>query len=158
MNERHDASQYQLLKSVVPLHYDIQVMPDFGSFRFSGRVVVDVEVSEPVDRITVHSLGLKITRARVVDIRGGSRDAVTTQAKVSFVDSVTGETREEQFASAAALDEESQTAVFSFGGTLEKGVWKLTAEYEGSLVQPSLEGFYRSKWTDDNKTDRKSVV
>ena len=153
MNERNDLSQYQLPKSVVPRHYDVLVRPDFGSFRFSGRVVVDVEVRQPVDRITLHSLGLKITRAQVVHSRGGRRDAVMTQARVSFVDPVTGEAREEQFASAAALDEKTQTAEFSFDGTLEKGVWKLTAEYEGSLVQQSLEGFYRSKWTDDNKTD-----
>jgi aminopeptidase N len=153
MNERSDPSQYQLPKSVVPRHYDIMVRPDFSSFRFGGRVVVDVEVREPVDRITVHSLGLKITRAHVVDSRGSRHDAVTTQADVSFVDPWTGEACEEQFPSAAALDEKAQSAAFSFDGTLEKGVWKLTAEYEGSLVQPSLEGFYRSKWTDDSKTD-----
>ena len=81
MNERNDASRYQLPKSVVPRHYDLLVRPDFGSFRFSGRVVVDVEVREPVDRITVHSLGLKITRAQVVDSRGGRRDAVTDAGK-----------------------------------------------------------------------------
>ena len=61
MNKRNDASPYQLPKGVVPRHYDLLVRPDFDSFRFSGRVVVDVEVREPVDRITVHSLGLKIT-------------------------------------------------------------------------------------------------
>ena len=153
MNKGNDVSSYQLPRSVVPRHYDIQVRPDFGSFRFSGRVAADVEVREPVDRITVHSLGLKITRAQMVDARGNRRNAVMTQARVSFVDPVTGEAREEQFASAAALDEKAQTAEFSFGGMLEKGAWKLTAEYEGSLVQPGLEGFYRSKWTDDNKTD-----
>ena len=137
----------------MPRHYDVLVRPDFGAFRFGGRVVVDMEVLEPVERITVHSLGLKITAAHVVDAGGRRRDAVTTQARVSFMDPVTGETREEQFASAAALDEKSQTAVFSFGGALEIGLWKLQAEYEGSLVQPSLEGFYRSKWTDENNVD-----
>ena len=153
MNERNDASQYQLPRSVVPRHYEVLMTPDFTSFRFSGRVVVDVEVREPVDRITVHSLGLKITSAQVVDSKGSRLEAATTRARVSFFDPVTGEAREEQFASAAALDEKSQTAEFSFRGTLEKGAWKLTAEYEGSLVQPSLEGFYRSKWTDDSTTD-----
>ena len=70
---------------------------------------------------------------------------------MSFVDPVTGEPREEQFTSAASLDEKSQTAVLSFDGMLAKGDGKLTAEYEGSLVQPSLEGFYRSAWIDDDK-------
>ncbi len=151
--DRSDASKYQLPRSVVPRHYDILVRPDFASFRFSARVVVDVEVREPVDRITVHSLGLKITAAQMVDSQGRRRDAAATQGRVRFVDAVTGETSEEQFASAAALDEKSQTAVFSFGATLEEGAGKLSVEYEGSLVQPSLEGFYRSRWTDDNKAD-----
>jgi puromycin-sensitive aminopeptidase len=154
MNGRHDASAYQLHKSVVPRHYDLLVKPDFASFRFTGRVVVDIDVREPVDRITAHSLGLKITQAHVMDARGTRHDAVPTAAKIAFVDPVSGEAREEQFASAAALDEETQTAVFSFDGMLAKGAAKLTAEYEGSLVQPSLEGFYRSKWTDDNAVDR----
>ncbi len=153
MNERGDVSPYQLPRSVVPRHYDLLVKPDFGSFRFSGRVVVDVEVLEPVDRFTVHALGLKIITAQIVDSRGGRREAATTQARVTFVDPVTGETREEQFPSAAVLDEKAQTAEFSFGEMLAKGPWKLIAEYEGSLVQPSLEGFYRSKWTDENSVD-----
>ena len=151
MNERIDSPQFQLPRSVVPRHYDILMVPDFGSFRFSGRVVADVEVREPVDRITVHSLGLKISRASVVDSRGERREAAATQGRVSFGDPVTGEPREEQFTSAASLDEKSQTAVLSFDGMLAKGDGKLTVEYEGSLVQPSLEGFYRSAWIDDDK-------
>ena len=153
MSQRNDASAYQLPRSVVPRHYDIMVRPDLASFRFSGRVAVEVEVREPVDRITLHALGLKITEAHVMDNRGSRRDAVLTRATVSFVDPATGEARDEQFAGAAALDEKSQTATFAFGATLEKGLWTLTAEYEGSLVQPGLEGFYRSKWTDENGRD-----
>ena len=149
----NDAPPYKLPKNVMPRHYDVFVKPDFGSFRFTGRVVIDVEVLEAVERITVHSLGLKITRAHVVDGRGDRHDAVAAQATVSFVDPVSGETREERFASAAVLDEKAQTAEFFFGVSLEKGPGKLIAEYEGSLVQPGLEGFYRSKWSDDKGTD-----
>jgi puromycin-sensitive aminopeptidase len=150
---RIDTSYYQLPKSVVPRHYDIQLRPDFALFRFSGHVAVDMEVREPVSRIMLHSLGLKITEAHVVDESGLRFDSLKTQAVVGFIDPVSGVAGEERFSSAAALDEKAQTAVFSFKETLEKGNWKLLIEYEGSLVQPSLEGFYRSKWTDDEKTD-----
>ena len=153
MNERTNASSYQLPKSVVPGHYDILVKPDFGSFRFNGRVVVDVEVREPVKQIVLNSLGLKITAAHALDRAGKRLDAVKTQAAVSFFDPVTGEAAPEQFTGAAAIDEAAQTATFSFDSKLQKGTWKLFAEYEGSLVQPSLEGFYRSKWTDDGKME-----
>jgi puromycin-sensitive aminopeptidase len=152
MNKQNDASLYQLPTTVVPRHYDIRIRPDFGSFRFQGHVVVDIDVREPVDRITVHSLGLKITGAQAIS-KGGRRDSVMTRAGVMVVDAETGQPREEQFESAAAIDEKAQTAVFSFGTTLEKGDWKLSVDYEGSLVQPGLEGFYRSRWTDDDKKD-----
>ena len=72
---------------------------------------------------------------------------------MSFIDPSTEEAVEERFESAATIDEKAQTAVFSFSRAVEKGDWKLVAEYEGSLVQPSLEGFYRSKWTDDSTMD-----
>jgi puromycin-sensitive aminopeptidase len=153
MNEHNNTSQYQLPKNVVPRHYDILVRPDFDSFRFSGRLAVAVEVCEPVSRIVVNSFGLKITEAHVVDSRGTRLDAIMTHAAVGFIDPATGESREEQFASAAALDEKAQTAVFTFIRALEKGDWKFEGAYEGSLIQPSLEGFYRSKWTDDDKVD-----
>jgi puromycin-sensitive aminopeptidase len=148
---KNTASEWQLPRGVRPLHYDLRVRPDFNSFRFDGRVVIDVEVREPVESITVHAVGLKITAARIVDGTGTGREALKVPASVSFVDPETGEAREERFQGAAALDEKTQTAVFSFGETLGKGSWKLTADYEGSLVQPSLEGFYRSTWTDERR-------
>ncbi|MGA2479725.1 MAG: M1 family metallopeptidase, partial [Spirochaetia bacterium] len=151
MKDHLDSSRFQLPKSVVPRHYDIVIRPDFNTFRFSGRVDVDIEMREPVDRITVHSLGLKITRAQVVDAHGVRHEAVTKRSKVRFVDPVSGEEREEQFEGPAVLDEKSQTAELSFGGAIEKGAGKLSAEFEGSLVQPSLEGFYRSTWTDEHR-------
>jgi puromycin-sensitive aminopeptidase len=138
---------------VVPSHYDILVKPDFGTFRFSGSMVVDVEVREPVKQIVVNSLGLKIIKAHALDSKGKRLDAVETQAVVNFFDPVTGEALAESFKGAAAINEEAQTATFSFDATLGRGNWKLFAEYEGSLVQPSLEGFYRSKWTDDDKAE-----
>ena len=61
---------------------------------------------------------------------------------------MSGDSRAEEFESAAALDDDAQTASFSFSSPLAKGTWKLAAEYEGSLVQPGLEGFYRTMWTD----------
>ena len=63
----------------MPRHYDILVRPDFGSFRFHGSVSVDVEVREPVSRIMVNSLGLKISQAYVVD--GRERDLTPSRRR-----------------------------------------------------------------------------
>jgi len=152
-SKRIDASQHQLPRTIVPRHYDILVKPDFETFRFSGRVTAHLQVLQPVDRAVMHSLGLKITAAHVVNGSGKRLDAVTTPGTVSFVSPQTGEPVPESFASAAGIDEKAQTATFSFPAALEKGEWQLLAEYEGSMVQPSLEGFYRSKWTDEKNAD-----
>jgi puromycin-sensitive aminopeptidase len=153
MSERNDASFYQLPKTIVPRHYDIRIKPDFGSFRFGGLMTVDLEAREPVSKITLNAYGLKITEAHAIDSAGGRWDAIKAPALVRFFDPVTGEACEEQYMAAASIDEGAQTAAFSFDGTLPGGTAKLVVEYEGSLVQPSLEGFYRSRWTDDDKIE-----
>lgn len=130
MNESNDHSHYQLPRSVVPRHYDLLVKPDFASFRFTGRVAIDVDVREPVSRITTHSLGLKISRAHIVNDQGKRHDALAAPAVVSFVDPATVDASEERFTGAAALDAKAQTAVFSFDQTLDKGGWKLVVEFE----------------------------
>ncbi|HUJ73835.1 MAG TPA: hypothetical protein VL359_03210, partial [bacterium] len=84
-SKRIDASQYQLPRTIVPRHYDILVKPDFETFRFSGRVTAHLQVLQPVDRAVMHSLGLKITAAHVVNGSGKRLDAVTTPGTVSFV-------------------------------------------------------------------------
>jgi puromycin-sensitive aminopeptidase len=148
MNPRNDASEYQLPRTVVPRHYVITIEPDFRTFRFSGRVAIDIEVIEPVDRVVLHALGLKITSAYVENAAGARKGARKARASVTFVDPASGDSALESFESAAAMDEKSQTAALSFDGALARGAWKLVAEYQGSLVQPGLEGFYRTTWTD----------
>ena len=149
----NDASKYQLPKSVVPGHYDILVRPDFGSFRFSGRVVVDVEVREPVSRITV-----QLPRAE--DHRGprgrrpGKRPSTPSRRRprVSFCRPRDGRGRAKSNSRAPPpWMKRPRPPLFRFDGSSRKAAWKLVAEYEGSLVQPSLEGFYSSKWTDDEQ-------
>ncbi|HET6451590.1 MAG TPA: M1 family metallopeptidase [Spirochaetia bacterium] len=145
---KNDASRYQLPRTVMPRHYDITVKPDFTSFRFDGTVCIDLDVRTPVDRIVAHALGLEILRAHVTSSDGVRHDAVTVPSVLKLVDPVTAETTEHPYQGAAVIDEAAQTATFSFGARLPRGSWKLVVEYRGSLVQPSLEGFYRSRWTD----------
>jgi len=148
-----DPSAYQLPRDVVPRHYEVTVRPDLGTFRFSGSVAVEIDVLAPVSRITLHSLGLKLLKAYVVDGSGARQDADSAEAAVTFIDPVTGEARQERFTGCAALEEKSQTAVLSFPAALRAGAATLVVEYEGSLVQPSLEGFYRTTWTDEARVD-----
>ncbi len=153
MKKTTDISRYQLPKTVVPGHYDVTIRADFTTFRFHGRVAAEVEVMEPVSRITMHSLGLKITAARVTDSAGISQEAARAKASVALADPAGGKPVTESFTGAAALDAKEQTAVLSFPRKVGAGKAHIELEYEGSMVQPSLEGFYRSKWTDEGGKD-----
>ncbi len=150
MSRNTDTSKHQLPKTVVPRHYTVLEQPDMSTFRFTGSVTADIEVHEPVDKITLHSLGLKITRAYVVQENGTRLNALQTPAKVSFINPDTGESKEEEFSSAATLDDEKQTATFAFAETVGAGSWKFIADFEGSLVQPSFEGFHRCGYKGDD--------
>jgi puromycin-sensitive aminopeptidase len=139
---------YKLPTTVVPSHYKIHQVPSFENFRFRGQVSIDIDVTEPVSSITLHARDLMITSAYVEHANGTYLDAVMGTSTVKFTDPTTGKPVEKTFASAASLDVDNERATFKFDGVLGKGAWKLHIDYSASMVQPSLEGFYRSKWVD----------
>ncbi len=140
---------YKLPTYAVPSHYRVRQMPDFGTFTFKGEVEIDIDVVRPTNTLALNAKDLKITSAYVVHENGTRLDALMTRATVKFADAETSKHADIEHDSAADYDAEAERATFTFAGTLGCGKWKFFAEYEGSLVQPSLEGFYRAKWTDD---------
>ncbi|CAN5146639.1 M1 family metallopeptidase [soil metagenome] len=140
---------YKLPTSVTPSHYRVRQMPDFGSFTFTGDVEIDIDVHRPVTSVTLNAKDLKCHSAYVVHENGTRLDAIMTRATVKFADAETSKHADIEHDSAGTYDAEAERLTFNFNGTLGSGKWKFFAEYEGSLVQPSLEGFYRAKWTDD---------
>lgn len=153
----HDSAveqpDYKLPTTVVPSHYLIHKTPNFDDFTVAGEVVIDIDVREEVGAITLHSRDLMITSAFVEHENGTRLNALNVPATVIFFDPVTGKPVEKSFSSAASLDVANERATFTFGGMLGKGAWKLHATYVASMVQPSLEGLYRSKWVDDQGLD-----
>lgn len=144
-----EVPSYKLPTSVIPSHYRVRQMPNFGTFTFTGEVEIDVDVLRPTCSLTLNTKDLKITSAYVVHENGTRLDALKTRATVRFADAETSKYADIEHESAGTYDAEAERTTFNFAGTLGAGKWKFFAEYEGSLVQPSLEGFYRSKWTDD---------
>ena len=144
---------YKLPTGVVPSHYKIYQVPNFSTFMCQGEVTIDIDVQEPTSRITLHARDLIITSAFVVHENGTCLDAITVPATVKLTDPTSGKQIDKSFTSAASLDAASERATFNFNGVLGKGAWKLYVVYSASMVQPSLEGFYRSKWTDDAGVD-----
>jgi aminopeptidase N len=57
----------RLPQNVIPDHYTIAIAPDLTNETFSGEETIDVEVKEPVDTITLHSVDLNLK-----DVRAGA--------------------------------------------------------------------------------------
>ena len=55
----------RLPQNVVPDRYTIAIAPDLANETFSGEETIDVEVKEPVDTITLHSIDLNLKDVRV---------------------------------------------------------------------------------------------
>jgi aminopeptidase N len=99
----------QLPRHTRPLHYDVSVVPDAPKLAFDARAVLDVEVLEPTDKITLNALDLSFRDVTLTGASGGPR-----AAKV-------------------ALDAASQTATFAFDAPLAKGKYKIAIDYSGRI-------------------------
>ena len=96
----------RLPRGVVPVHYDISVEPDARALSFAGRAVIDVEVKEPTETITLNALDLEIAAARLDDGR----------------------------AATVTLDPQAQTATLRFDRAVEPGRHRLALDYRGKIV------------------------
>jgi aminopeptidase N len=99
----------QLPRGVRPLHYDIALVPDAQNARFSAQATIEVEVTAPTNSITLNAAELKFSKATLSAQTGAAQDA-----KI-------------------ALNEEAQTATFSFGKPLARGRYKLALDYTGVI-------------------------
>ncbi|XP_046387284.1 aminopeptidase N-like [Ischnura elegans] len=61
--DKIDSDYYRLPKNILPIHYDLKIIPtiEVGNFSFKGSVVIQFLVRETTDTITLHSNGLEIT-------------------------------------------------------------------------------------------------
>ncbi len=62
------ATPGKLPKTVVPIHYEIELTPDLDKLAFAGREKVHIEVLEPTDRLVLNALELTIETASLDDI------------------------------------------------------------------------------------------
>ncbi|KAJ3499160.1 hypothetical protein NLG97_g560 [Lecanicillium saksenae] len=110
--------------NVVPRHYQLELEPDFGNFTFNGKVIIDIDVAEDSDSITLNTLEIDIHGGKITS--GGkqiSQDLKITQ------------------------DAQSQTSTISFAGQLNKGDHaQLELTFLGQL-NDKMVGFYRSGYT-----------
>ncbi|KAI5966552.1 APE2 [Candida pseudojiufengensis] len=110
--------------NVKPLHYNLTLQPNFENFKFNGEEIIEFEVNERTNYITLNSLEIEIEEVKINDV---------PIKDISF-------------------DIEKQTVTFKFDDHLTKGSKaELYIKFIGEL-NDKMAGFYRSTYQEDGKT------
>src|SRR5215469_4364410 len=106
----------RLPKTVLPLHYAIDLKPDLNALSISGSEDVDIEVRTTTDRLVLNALNIAIASASI-DGKPGE------DAKIS-------------------LDAKAQTATLTFPRTIEVGAHRLRVAFTSRINQFSQGLFF----------------
>jgi aminopeptidase N len=101
-----DTTPGKLPKTVVPVHYAIELEPNLESRTLAGAEVIDIEVREPTARIVLNAVNMTLTAATV--------DGVAQGAEI-------------------ALDRDAQTATLTFPHPLAAGPHKLRIGFTAQI-------------------------
>jgi aminopeptidase N len=101
-----DTTPGKLPKSVIPLHYAVELTPDLMSLALPGVEVIDIEVREPTAQVTLNAISTTIASATVDD---GAQQAEVT------------------------LDATAQTATLTFPSPLTAGPHKLRIAFTAQI-------------------------
>jgi len=108
------AATSELPANVRPSHYDVTITPHAQALAFDGHVAVAIEVLEATDRIVLNAKDLAIATATLE-----GEGIAATKAKV-------------------AVDNDKQTATFTFPAKLAPGQYTLALDYTGRIgTQPA---------------------
>ncbi|WP_297514958.1 M1 family metallopeptidase [uncultured Caulobacter sp.] len=97
----------QLPRNVRPSHYDLAFTPDADKMTFDAKVKIAIEVVEPTATITLQAADLTFAKAEIAGIGAGK----------------------------VKVDDDAQTASFTFGKTLPKGKYVLALDYSGKIYK-----------------------
>ncbi|WOH65421.1 M1 family metallopeptidase [Bradyrhizobium sp. BWA-3-5] len=121
-----DATPGKLPKTVVPIHYAIELRPDAENLTLGGVELIDIEVREPTARLTLNAVS---TAFASVTIDGGAERADI------------------------ALDAAAETATFTFAQPLAAGAHRLRVEFTAGINKFDR-GFFFVDYPTDNGTRR----
>lgn len=116
------ADRELLPTNVIPRHYDVTLEPDFQKFTFEGKVVIDFDVQEDTESISLHTIEIDIHSAH---IKSGDT-AVTSSSAITY-------------------DEATQVSKINLKDAIPKGKTQLEIKFTGQL-NDSMAGFYRSSY------------
>eukprot|EP01127_Copromyxa_protea_P012138 TRINITY_DN3126_c0_g1_i1.p1 TRINITY_DN3126_c0_g1~~TRINITY_DN3126_c0_g1_i1.p1 ORF type:complete len:867 (-),score=252.09 TRINITY_DN3126_c0_g1_i1:54-2654(-) len=105
--------------NVTPSHYRVHLTPNFETFKFDGKVDVQVSVKEATKTVVVNTLDLEILSASI-SYESGNQTGTT------------------------AIDTENEALTITFDNEVPVGAATLTITFIG-VLNDKLCGFYRSK-------------
>ena len=123
-------TSYRLSTDVRPLKYDLTLQPNLEDFTFTGEETVDLQVANATSRVVLNASELEVSSARLTLNDGRTIEATDI-----------------------AVDEDSETAVITFGEEVAPGSALLHVQFTGTL-NDQLRGFYRSQYTDQEGQQR----
>ncbi|MCE9517871.1 M1 family metallopeptidase [Candidatus Nomurabacteria bacterium] len=112
---------------IIPKSYTLEIKSDLEAFTFAGHEIISIIVDKPTKEITLHSKDINIETVKII------------QGKAM------------QFAVKIAYDTKKETATFIFKDIIKKGKAELSIVFDG-IINETLRGFYRSKYTIDAET------
>jgi puromycin-sensitive aminopeptidase len=118
-----EINPYRLDRTVVPSAYRIFITPNLENATFSGRVEIDVEITEATTTLKLNAIELDLSAATLTT-------AGTAHRSIDL-----------------SLDEEYEVATYTFDPKLPAGPAVLEIAFDG-ILNDQLHGFYRSTFTD----------
>ena len=113
----------QLPRNVRPSHYDLSFTPDADKMSFTASVKIAIEVVEPTATVTLQAADLAFSKVEITGVGA---------AKVK-------------------VDDEAQTASFTFAKPLPKGKYVLSIDYAGKIYTQAAGLFALDYDTDAGK-------
>ncbi|EFN87054.1 Aminopeptidase N [Harpegnathos saltator] len=126
-----------LLQQVVPVHYDIRLIPHIveNNFTFNGETGIEMKVLKPTDTVVLH------TRQLIVD-------KWKTKLTRRVEESSANETVANYVPKLHDYDGNSEMLILRFDDPVEIGVYTLYLKFVG-VIKPTGRGFYRSFYTNN---------
>ncbi len=124
---KRSSNPHRLDRRIAPVSYAVELEPDLASFRFRGRVSIEIAASEAFSSVTLNALDLKVSSAV---LRQGSE-----RVSARRID----------------LDPKRETVTIAFGRSFPAGKgMRLEIEFEGEL-NDRMHGFYRTSYQTDGQ-------
>jgi puromycin-sensitive aminopeptidase len=123
-----ELNPYRLPRSVLPRRYELTLIPDLEAATFDGSVDIEVDVDSPTAEVVLNAIELEIDEAWAM-VDGERLDATVT------------------------LDDDTERAHLTLERELAPGPALVSLRFRGQL-NDKLRGFYRSRFTDQQHTER----